>query len=43
VNREFYNNKIIKENYIKCKDSLMEKIDALTKDKLDSFIKKEMF
>ena len=43
VNRKFYNNKIIKENYIKCKDSLMEKIDALTKDKLDSFIKKEMF
>ena len=43
VNREFYNNKIIKENYIKCKDSLMEKIDSLTKDKLNSFIKKEMF
>jgi hypothetical protein len=43
VNREFYNNKIIKENYIKCKDSLMEKVDSLTKDKLNSFIKKEMF
>jgi hypothetical protein len=43
IKRKFYNNKIVKENYVECNDSLIVKIDKLTKDRLDNFIKKEMF
>ena len=43
IERKFYNNKIVKENYVECNDSLIVKIDTLTKDRLNNFIKKEMF
>lgn len=43
IKRKFYNNKIVKENYVECNDSLIVKMDTLTKDRLNNFIKKEMF
>lgn len=43
IYKNFYDNPIVKENYVKCKDSLIDKVDSVTKNKLNNFINKKMF
>jgi len=42
IYRNFYANPIVKKNYIKCNDSLINKLDVITSNLLDNFINKEM-
>lgn len=42
INKNFYNNPIVKENYVDCKDSLIKKINPNVLISLKNFIDKEM-